>query len=156
MDDMRGRDEQYVLALCDSVLGCRSERQHRFPFLLGDGPRPAKLPVDAYYPELNLVIEYRERQHSEPVQLFDKRATISGVPRGVQRALYDQRRREVLKSKKIHFIELSFSDFECSGRKRLRRNETKDIEVIRAKLERHVVQQRTPADSPRAAREAHR
>lgn len=65
-------DEWYVVNLCDEALRKKAERGHRFPFLLGDpGSRgPAKLPVDAFYPDLNLVIEYRERQHFEAVRHF--------------------------------------------------------------------------------------
>jgi hypothetical protein len=54
------RDETYVLDICDRVLGVSGIRQHRFAFLQDDTGTP--LPVDAYYPELSLVIEYRERQ----------------------------------------------------------------------------------------------
>jgi len=86
-------DEAYVLDLCDEILGQKASRQHKFDFLKGDSGR--KLPVDGYYEELNLAIEYRERQHSEPVSHFDKphKMTVSGVHRGEQRKIYDQRRR---------------------------------------------------------------
>ena len=143
------RDEHYVLALCDAVLGRQSLRQHRFPFLRGDSGRP--LPIDAFYPDLKLVIEYRERQHSEPVAFFDRRETVSGVPRGQQRAIYDQRRREVLSKNGIRVIELSYSDFAHGANKRLKRNEPEDINVIRSKLRDYAVQQALPADatSPR-------
>jgi hypothetical protein len=90
--DNKLRDEIYILNLCDKLLKCKALRQHRFDFLRGDSGR--KLPVDAYYEDLKLVIEYRERQHSEPVALFDKRMTLSGVSRGEQRAKYDKLRSE--------------------------------------------------------------
>src|ERR1035437_3876932 len=57
------KDEHYVLDLCDKVLGLTSSRQHKFDFLLGDPNSSGvavKLPVDSFYEELNLVIEYRE------------------------------------------------------------------------------------------------
>src|SRR5688500_16258444 len=76
------RDETYILDLCDELLGMKSVRQHTFEFLRGDGGR--KLPVDGYYPSINLVVEYRERQHFESVALFDKRKTVSGVSRAEQ------------------------------------------------------------------------
>lgn len=53
-------DESYVLDICDKVLCKESSRQHRFNFLLGDGERKVKLPVDAYYKKLNIIVEYRE------------------------------------------------------------------------------------------------
>ena len=54
-----------------------------------------RLPVDAYYPELQLVVEYCERQHTEAIPFMDRRMTISGADRGMQRAIHDQRRRDV-------------------------------------------------------------
>lgn len=126
------RDEEYVLNLCDEVLGCRSSRQHRFAFLCGDTGRP--LPVDAYYPELSLVIEYQERQHVESAPFFDRRKTVSGVSRGIQRALYDQRRREVLPQNALHLVEFSVTEFAHNGRKRLLRLRARDVSVICARL----------------------
>ena len=112
-------DEAYVIDLCDQVLGQRAIRQHRFPFLMGDGGRP--LPVDAYYPGLNLVVEYRERQHTESVQFFDRRMTASGVYRGEQRRLYDQRRRDVLPRHGITVLEVNYFDLAHGRGKRLTR-----------------------------------
>ena len=59
-------DEYYVIDLCDEVLGRKAERQKRFDFLKGD--KGHTLPVDAFYKDLNLVIEYYERQHTEEVK----------------------------------------------------------------------------------------
>jgi hypothetical protein len=136
-------DEAYIVALCDETLGTVSLRQHRFDFLRGDAVPPrlgARLPVDAYYPALQLVVEYRERQHTTPVPFFDKvnRMTISGVHRGRQRELYDQRRREVLPRHGITLIELSVEQFAHDGRGRLLRNRDEDKSVVRRILSRWV------------------
>ena len=128
------KDEDYIIDLCDEVIGHRSQRQHRFPFLRGDGNPGTRLPVDAYYPMLDLVIEYRERQHGEAVPLWDKKPTKSGIPRGEQRARYDQRRREILSQNGIALVELSYADFDHDGSKRLRRDQQTDKEVLRRKL----------------------
>ena len=125
----KDNDENYVLDLCDAILKLKSKRQHRFNFLLGDAG--TKLPVDAYYESLSLVIEYRERQHTEVVKFFDRRQTVSGVGRGEQRKIYDQRRRDVLPKHNIKLIEISFSDFDYDSRKRIIRNGLKDKEVIK-------------------------
>jgi hypothetical protein len=99
----RDRDQDYVTNLCDEVLGERARREHRFDWLRGDSGedgRARALPVDAFYPEHGLVVEYRERQHAEPVPHFDKPhvLTVSGVHRGEQRRIYDLRReREIPK-----------------------------------------------------------
>jgi hypothetical protein len=56
-------DEAYVLDLCDSLLGKLSERQKLFDFLVGDPGRNGmarRLPVDAFYPDLRIAIEYRD------------------------------------------------------------------------------------------------
>jgi len=128
-----------VVDLCDEVLGERALRQHRFEWLLGDpgasGSR-VRLPVDAYYPDHALVIEYRERQHSEPVPHFDKpdRMTVSGVHRGEQRALYDARREEQIPAHGLRLVVVSPADLESDARGRLRRDRDRDIEVLRRLL----------------------
>lgn len=128
------RDEQYVLDLCDEVLQLKGSRQHKFDFLKGDvGTR---LPVDIYYEKLNLVIEYREYQHTNPVKHFDKpdKITVSGVSRGEQRKIYDQRRRDVLPKYGIKLIEIDFTDFEYDSRNRILRDGEKDVEIVKKKL----------------------
>lgn len=129
-------DEDYIIALCDEVLGLTAERQCKFPFLLGDvGQRGgrAHLPVDAFYDELKLAIEYRELQHSAPVAIMDYKQTISGMSRADQRRKYDQRRRVVLPAYDIRLVELDYSMFEHTANKRLKRVAS-DREVIRKVL----------------------
>ena len=136
----RPRDETYVVDLCDAVLDRRGSRGHRFEFLRGDPGRSGRracLPVDVYYPDLRLVVEYHERQHSEPVVLFDRRMTVSGVTRAEQRRLYDARRRSVLPDHDIAVVEFSYAELPHDGRKRLKRSEQDRLvalEVIRVRL----------------------
>lgn len=127
------RDEVYVIDLCDEVLGMNSSRQHRFPFLLGDSG--IALPVDAYYEKLSLVVEYCERQHTEAVAFFDRKQTVSGVSRGEQRRLYDERRKIILPRHGIRLVNISYSDFEYDSQKRIVRHHQRDIEIVRKKLE---------------------
>jgi hypothetical protein len=129
-------DEAYIINLCDSILGQIAIRQHRFDFLRGDAG--TTLPVDAYYPTLNLVIEYRERQHTEEVKFFNKRITISGINRGEQRKLYDQRRREVLPEYNINLVEFDYAEFEHTRSKRLVRNKSTDIEIVKLKISKFI------------------
>src|SRR6266508_603275 len=141
MGSRTSSDESYILELCDHVLGIQASRQATFDFLRGDPGtrgRGVKLRVDAYYPPLQLVIEYRERQHSEDVAFFDKRdrLTISGIHRGEQRKRYDERRRQILPAHDITLLELPFDDFEHDSQKRLRRHRVHDEQVIRTKLAR--------------------
>ena len=129
------RDEDYIIDLCDKVLSIRASRQHRFDFLLGDpgsNGKRTRLPVDAYYESLSLVIEYRERQHTESVKHFDKPdvMTVSGVHRGEQRRIYDQRRRDVLPIHGIILIEISYTYFEYDSSKKIVRNHKKDLSIV--------------------------
>jgi hypothetical protein len=129
-------DEAYIIDLCDIVLSRTALRQHRFDFLVGDpnaAGRCARLPVDAFYPDLKLVIEFYERQHSEPVGFFDRRSTVSGVARGQQRKLYDQRRRDVLPQHGYELIVFDYTDFAHDSGKRLLRDDA-DIKVIAKRL----------------------
>lgn len=132
--DKGHRDEDYVIGLCIEVLGAKALKQHRFDFLRGDAGR--ELQVDAYYPSLNLVIEYRECQHTEAVPHFDKpdRLTVSGVHRGKQRAIYDQRRRDVLPRHGIRLIEIEYSDLAHRANGRLLRDLENDLAALRSKL----------------------
>lgn len=126
------RDETYVIDLCDEVLGMKSSRQHRFPFLLGDSGVP--LPVDAYYEKLGLVVEYCEKQHTEAVKFFDRKQTVSGVSRGEQRRIYDERRKTILPQHNIKLVNINYSDFQYDSQKRIVRNHLKDIGIVRKKL----------------------
>lgn len=130
----KDNDEHYVLDLCDEILQLKGSRQHTFDFLIGDSGR--KLPLDAYYSKIDLVIEYRETQHTNQVKFFDKPdiMTVSGVSRGEQRRIYDQRRRDVLPKNGIKLVEINYLDFECDIKHRIIRNKERDLEVVRGIL----------------------
>ena len=130
-------DEFYVIGLCNEALGIEGEQQYRFPFLVGDSGRA--LPVDIYYRDLNLVVEYYERQHTEDVKFFNRRMTVSGVSRGEQRRIYDERRRIELPKHGIKLVIISYSDFGSS--KKLVRNHDADLITVKAILKKNGVNQ---------------
>lgn len=137
------KDEQYVLQICVKVLKQVSSRQHKFDFLLGDknlNGFAVKLPVDAYYDKLKLVIEYRERQHTESVSFFDKtdRITVSGVHRGEQRKIYDERRRKLIPKNGLTLVEISYTHFSHDRKMRIIRNEKLDTEIIKKLLHSYI------------------
>ena len=106
-------DEKYVLDLVAEVLKEDYIWQKRFESLLGDPnikERKAKLPVDAFFPDSNIIVEYREIQHYQSVSIMDKRMTISGVCRGEQRKLYDLRKEQWAADNKITIIIISYAD----------------------------------------------
>jgi len=121
-------DEHYVLDLCDEVIGARGERQATFLWLVGDvSPttgRARRLPVDGYWPALGLVVEIQEKQHT---------AAVSGVPRGEQRRLYDQRKAEILPQQGIRLVVIHESEF-TTKTDRIVRDHERDIAVVRARL----------------------
>lgn len=132
-------DEYYVLDLCDEVLGERGSRQHRFDWLLGDpgkSGRRVRLPVDGYWPLAKIVVEYRERQHGDSVPHFDKpdRLTVSGVHRGLQRAIYDGYRDDLIPKHDIRLVIISPSDLAANSRGRLLRHREADLEAVRSLL----------------------
>ncbi|WP_017581291.1 hypothetical protein [Nocardiopsis valliformis] len=134
-------DEAYVIGLCDEVLGETGLPQHRFDWLLGDpgaNGKRAKLPVDAYWPGHELVVEYRELQHDQPMPHFDKpdKLTVSGVHRGEQRARYDRRRETEIPPRGLRLVVIRPADLDADSRGRLRRTRTSDLEVVRGLLAR--------------------
>ncbi len=130
-------DEHYVMNLCDEVLGTIGERQHVFPWLLGDlslktGQR-RRLPVDGYWASQNLVVEFQEKQHTEAVPIFDRRETVSGVPRGEQRRLYDERKVQLIPENGLRLVVIHKSEFR-THRDKIVRDHDCDIEVVRRRL----------------------
>lgn len=138
------KDEHYVIDLCDEILKQSSSRQHKFDFLLGDlhkdGVSRSKLPVDAFYSNLNLVVEYMERQHTEAVSFFDKPdiKTVSGVSRGEQRKIYDQRRKDILPKHGIDLKIISYFDFNFDNQKRIIRNKENDLKTVEKILKNNI------------------
>ena len=98
----------------------------------GADGRQATLPVDAWYPHANVVVEYRELQHDEPVPFMDHRATVSGVPRWEQRRLYDRRREELIPARGIRLVVIRPRDLDANARGRLRRRDRPaDLAAVR-------------------------
>lgn len=128
-------DEAYILNICDKILNLKGLCQHRFDFLRGDSG--TKLPVDIFYPTLELVIEYYEKQHTEEVAFFDKRITSSGISRAEQRKRYDELRRTEIPENGLDLIEFDYSEFVHTKAKRLLRNK-EDEKIIREKLKNYI------------------
>ncbi len=130
-------DEYYVLTLCDEVLGAPGIRQARFDWLRGDPsparPRGTMLPVDGYWPDLALVVEFQEEQHTQPTAFFDRRHTVSGVGRGEQRRLYDERKRTLIPERGLKLVVIEKSAFTLKAR-RIDRDHARDLQVVRRHL----------------------
>jgi len=137
-------DATYVIDLCDRVLSRKANRKKRFDFLLGDvhkdGVSRTKLPVDAFYEHLQLVVGYKEMPASDPGAPFYKSRmkTVSGVTREEQRRLYDKRRAELLPKHQIDLVVISWSDFLIDAQNRIIRNEERDIKVVQNALKKII------------------
>ncbi len=127
-------DEKYILDLVAEILAEPDYRwQHRFPTLLGDPGQDGKrrpLPVDGYFPRHRLIVEYWEKQHSAPVPIMDEGMTISGLSRGHQRRLYDQRRQMWAEANGLRLVILDYRGFETDERGRLQRNLVRDRRIV--------------------------
>lgn len=131
-------DEKYILDLVSEVLAEPDYRwQHRFPTLLGDPGQDGKrrpLPVDGYFPRHRLIVEYWEKQHSAPVPIMDDGMSVSGVSRGHQRRLYDQRRQAWADANGQRFVILDYRGFETDKQDRLRRDPARDRQIVAGAL----------------------
>lgn len=137
MADRSASDEHYVLDLCDEVLGAPCRRQATFDWLRGDAstarPEGTRLPVDGYWPDHALVVEFHEEQHSQPAPFFDRRPTVSGVGRGEQRRLYDARKRELTSRQGLRLVVIERSAFTVRSQ-RIVREHARDIAIVREHL----------------------
>lgn len=135
-------DTYYILNLCDLILEEKASRQHTFPFILGDFHKDkisrTKLPLDAYYQNLNLVIEYREKPADEDQSKVLEVKTVSGVSRSEQRKIYNQRKKEGLLRKNINLVEVNYYAFEYNSEALIIRNEEKDVEILRDILKDYI------------------
>jgi diadenosine tetraphosphate (Ap4A) HIT family hydrolase len=131
-------DEKYILDLVSEVLAEPDYRwQHRFPTLLGDPGKDGQrtpLPVDGYFPRHRLIVEYWERQHSAPVPVMDEGMTVSGVSRGHQRRLYDQRRQTWAEANGLRLVILDYRGFDTDKLGRLRREPARDRQIVAVAL----------------------
>lgn len=109
-----GTTADYVIGLLEEVLG-PAEREKRFPWARGDPSpktgRQAELPFDAFWQKRRLLAEIDEDQHTSPDYHFDKpyKNTISGVHRGDQRRLYDERKRAAARAQGFTLVVVPWS-----------------------------------------------
>ncbi len=85
------------------------KRRHTFDFLRSDPtpkrPHGVPLPVDAYFPAHNMVLEFMGPQHFQANLMMDRR-----VGRREQRASYQERRTVILTEHKIKLIRVRFDE----------------------------------------------
>ena len=136
-------DEAYVIGLCDTVLELKAYRQKKFDFLLGDlhkdGKTKTELPIDAYYEEIKLAIEYYEDKGEEkdPNVKRREKETVSGMPRSEQRIRYNQRKAKTLPANGIKLIVILNTSFACDDKHKIIRNQESDLATVKKILKDH-------------------
>lgn len=109
-----GAIENYVIGILEEILGEPAKREQRFAWAVGDPSlktgRSVRLPFDAVWESHSRIVEVDEDQHHRAVEFFDKPdiPTVSGVPRGEQRALYDRRKRAAAREQGYTVIEIAW------------------------------------------------
>jgi hypothetical protein len=133
-------DEYYLIGLINDLLNARASHQHTFDFLLGDyhknGKTRTELPLDAYYADQNLVIEFLDKSNSESIN--QDKMTISGVTRAEQRDIYRKRKQGVLRANDINLIEIDYARFDCDVEQNLSRNRENDLKLLREILKHYI------------------
>ena len=128
-------DEFYVIDLCELALRSKASRQHRFDWLRGDFSEKKGTPSCRSTHTGRRLGSWSSmpRQHDEAVSFFDKPnvLTISGVHRGEQRRIYDQRRVEQVPQHGLTLVVIPAAAFSLRAGKILR-NADKDLETVRA------------------------
>jgi hypothetical protein len=108
-----GRTETYVIGLLEDLLGPK-DAIDRFDWALGDlSPRTGRavrLPFDAVWVTRRLIVEVDEEQHQKATPIFDKPdvLTVSGVHRGIQRQIYDERKRQAARAQGYTVVEITW------------------------------------------------
>lgn len=135
---MPREDQRHITGLLTELLG-RAEIEKRFEWARGDSRQPgglgAMLPFDAVWEHRRLIVEIDERQHGEAVAFFDKpdRMTVSGVHRGEQRRLYDERKVRCAHEHGYTVLRVRTSSLAHRGR-HLIHDRDKDLELLRRLL----------------------
>ncbi len=81
------------------------------------------------------MVEYHERQHSEPVPFFDNKVTSTGMLRGAQRKLYDARKAALIPHHGLTLLVIDYRDF-FHKKGKIVRDPARDREIVGALLAR--------------------
>ncbi|MDN3666600.1 hypothetical protein ACFFU1_13855 [Algibacter miyuki] len=130
--NIENSDEFYLVNLCDELLEQKSSRKHTFDTLVGNlhkrGKGRTKLPLDAYYEDLKLVMEFVKTIEEADVEDEKEQARLLQIKR------YNQLKKKAILKKGLRLMEINYSIFECDDSGKLVRNTEADILVLKEKL----------------------
>ncbi len=131
--DFKNNDENYLVDLCDKLLGREASRQHTFDELVGNlhkrGKKRTKLPLDAYYKDLKLVLEFHKPLETDMEGLDEKEKS-----RLTQMKYYNKLKKTTVLEKEMSYIEVHYTSFETDDNNRLLRNTENDLLVLKGVL----------------------
>ena len=112
LNTIKNSDETFILNLCDEILNQTAVRKHTFDFLLGDMHKNSKsrtkLPIDAFYKDLKLAIEFESYFKEE----IAKEGFLDSA-RAAKIDIYKQRKKDYLEKKEIKLITINYKSFDC-------------------------------------------
>ncbi|WP_298310068.1 hypothetical protein [uncultured Aquimarina sp.] len=118
---IQNSDEYYLVNLCDELLRQKASRKHTFDTLVGNlhkrGKGRTKLPLDAYYEDLKLVLEFF-RKNKATDELDEKEKA-----RRAQIKYYKELKKKAVLTKKLRLIEINYALFENDANKLIRNAE---------------------------------
>lgn len=131
--NIKNSDEYYLVDLCDDLLGEQASRKHTFDALVGNlhkrGKGRTKLPVDAYYEHLKLVIEFYRT--ALPLEDLDEKEQA----RIAQIKYYDELKKKAVLKKELSLVAIDYAAFKTDEHHKLIRDTTSDKQVLAAALE---------------------
>lgn len=127
--NIQNSDEFYLVNLCDELLEQEASRKHTFNTLVGNlhkrGKGRTKLPLDAYYENLKLVIEFLRKDKDFDALDKNEQARMIQVQR------YNQLKKKAIVQKDLRLIEINYAAFECDEAGKLIRNEAHDKLILK-------------------------
>ncbi|WP_162819720.1 hypothetical protein [Kordia sp. SMS9] len=130
--DIKNSDENYLLDVCDELLAQKASRKHTFDTLVGNlhkrGKGRTKLPLDAYYKDSKLVIEFFQKEKNFEDLDEKEQARVTQIK------YYDELKKEAVLNKRFRYMKINFAQFECDENGKLIRNTENDTTVLKEML----------------------
>ncbi len=130
--NIQNSDEYYLLNLCDELLKQKASRKHTFDTLVGNlhkrGKGRTKLPLDAYYEDLKMVIEFFKA--SKETDGLDEKEQ----ERIAQIKYYDELKKKAVLKKNLRLVKINYALFDCDESNKLIRNTENDTLVLQRVL----------------------